>query len=199
MMVENLIMEASTEFNKKIAEDILSDLKRAKNLELSFVDLEEYISAKLGGLDSTFPAHLKEILKKIPRKIHDHRQNQYAATLNTDDEGTYDESLPLDGLFDFEIESLQRYIDNKQIIVNKTFSYYIKYFSINALKFCIFLLVLMLLTNRCIERLNRKYSLRSGRTTIFDFAISNGTTLEQLQIALDGKKKVFKGSYLQAS
>lgn len=97
------------DFNKKIAKKILADLQSTKKYKLSFKKLENNICQNIAAVDSTFPSNIKIIIESILLKITVHQQKQYASTLNTPEEGTYDESLPIGNLFDHEIAYLEEY------------------------------------------------------------------------------------------
>lgn len=105
-------MENPMDFNKKMAEQILFDLKDAKNQSITLKVLEVEVRKNLGAVDSTFPREIKNLIEGIFSKIEIHQQNQYCSTLNTDQEGTCDETLPLDDLFDAEITHLENYLSN---------------------------------------------------------------------------------------
>jgi len=98
------------DFNKKIANKILSDLKKAKNQNISLEILENNVHLNLGAVDSTFPSYIRDTIEKILSKIEDHREEQYAATLNTPNEGMRDETLAVGDLFDLEISQIEEYI-----------------------------------------------------------------------------------------
>ncbi len=97
------------DFNKRIANNILADLYKAKQHEISITILESNIRKNLDAVDSTFPSQIKSMTEKILSKISEHQQMQYSATLNTPNEGTYDESLPIGVLFDSEITILEEF------------------------------------------------------------------------------------------
>lgn len=97
------------DFNKKIAKKILADLQSAKKYNLSFKKLEDNICQNLAAVDSTFLSNIKIIIEGVLSKIAAHQQKQYASTLNTPEEGTYDEFLPIGNLFDHEIACLEEY------------------------------------------------------------------------------------------
>lgn len=164
LQMELLGMDAGTEFNKKIAMSILSDLQQAKNLKLSFDSLNKNISDKLIAVDSTFPVELREVLLATSRKIHDHQQDQYAATLNTDDEGTNDGKLPVGGLFDLEIKSLEKYIGRREIFLKKL-TFVMKKILVTILQIIVLLLCMTLMTKRCIDRQIYWDSLKKPKTT----------------------------------
>jgi hypothetical protein len=97
-------------FNKKIAKKILIDLVNVKNGILSLKNLEENINKNLDAIDSTFPTHLRGTILEVLPKISEHQMKQYAANLNTCEEGTYNEVLPVKNIFDFAIDALTDFI-----------------------------------------------------------------------------------------
>lgn len=101
------------DFNKKISNKILLDLQDAKKNNISIKRLEDKINQNLMAVDSTFPKQIILLIEGILSKIKIHKQEQYASTLNTSEEGTYNENLPVGNLFDQEIIHLKRYINNK--------------------------------------------------------------------------------------
>lgn len=72
--------------------------------------LEKNIYQNIEAVDSTFPIQVKDVIEVILLKIEEQKQAQYCATLNTPEEGTYDETLPVDDLFDAEIAFLEKYV-----------------------------------------------------------------------------------------
>ena len=108
-------MDVLIDFNKKIIRRILIDLQNFNQLNLSCFALEERVHLHMGALDSTIPSHIKVIFEMILSNIEDHRQEQYAETLNTDQEGTYDQTLPVNGLLDIEIVLLEKYLSSGAI------------------------------------------------------------------------------------
>lgn len=98
------------DFNKKIARRILLDLQNAKKLNISVKTLEKNILLNLGAIDSTFPNEIKDMLDKTLWQITEHHESQYSASLNTPQEGTYDETLPNGNLFEPEIAYLEEYV-----------------------------------------------------------------------------------------
>lgn len=100
------------DFNKKILRRILVDLRSFSQLNLSCSALEKKVHLNMGALDSTIPSHIKVIIEIILSKIEYHRQEQLVATLNTNQEGTYDQNLPVSGLIDSEIALLDKYISS---------------------------------------------------------------------------------------
>lgn len=98
------------DFNKRIASNIIADLNKAKQHEISITTLELNLRKNLDALDSTFPVELRSTIEDLFDKISDHQQNQYSSTLNTSNEGTYGESLPIGNLFDSEITMLNDFI-----------------------------------------------------------------------------------------
>ena len=96
-------------FNTKITHEIISDLQNAKKNNLSFRILKQNILENVGAIDSTFPIQIKDMLEVVLSKIENHQQIQYSNTLNTPNEGTYDETTPVGDLFDTEIAYLTEY------------------------------------------------------------------------------------------
>ena len=103
------------DFNKKITTKIFIDLQKAKDMALSLQELEYNINLNINAVDSTFPKHIREAITEVLSKIDDHRMKQYAATLNTPKEGTYDYSLPIGNLVDLEIDVLEQYLNKKRL------------------------------------------------------------------------------------
>lgn len=103
------------DFNKRTLKRILVDLRSFSELNLSCFALEKRVQLNMGALDSTISSHIKVIIGIILSKIEDHRQEQLAATLNTNQEGTYDQNLPVSGLLDSEIALIEKYISSSVI------------------------------------------------------------------------------------
>lgn len=101
--------EDSVDFNKKITNRILVDLQNVKKQNLSCQVLESNIRQNIASVDSTFPIQIKNVIESILSKTEDHIAKQYCATLNTSSEGTYDETVQVDNLFDYEIAFLEEY------------------------------------------------------------------------------------------
>lgn len=97
------------DFNKKITRRILVELKDVKKRNLSCKVFESNIRKNFAAVDSTFPIEVRSVIETILLKIEEHMEKQYCATLNTCREGTYDEILPVDNLFDYEIVLLEEY------------------------------------------------------------------------------------------
>jgi hypothetical protein len=102
------------DFNQRIAYRTLLALQAAKNRSMSFQSLQQLIELNLEAIDSSFSADIKNVLEKLLSKIDDHLQNQYAATLNTPFEGTLDQTVDANELFDLEIKRLQEYVGLEQ-------------------------------------------------------------------------------------
>lgn len=106
--------------NKKIVRRILADLHSFKELTLSSFTLESNVHLNMGAVDTTFPSQIKDIIDLILSKLSDHQAEQYAATLNTPEEGTHDQNLPVGNLFDCEIALLEEYsCSGKRFKINK--------------------------------------------------------------------------------
>lgn len=99
----------AVDFNRKITKRILIDLQNVKKQNLSCKALEKNIRQNLAAVDSTFPLPIKAVIAEILLKIEGHQEEQYSATLNTSNEGTPDEALSVDNLFDNEIAFLEEY------------------------------------------------------------------------------------------
>lgn len=71
------------EFNKKIASNILEQLKKISANEISIIELEDSIEMNLEALDSTFPLELKSKLDNLVSTIFNEQNNTAAKFLNT--------------------------------------------------------------------------------------------------------------------
>jgi len=96
-------------FNQRMASRIVSDLEKANANQISLNQLEELIECHLKALDSTFPKDVKRLIDKIIPQIHVLKQINYAANLNTENEGEEDAEIR-DASFDEVIASLQAFI-----------------------------------------------------------------------------------------
>jgi hypothetical protein len=105
-------MNQNDDYNKRMAYEILLLLEASTALNLSISDLEKQISTVKVALDKTFPESCREIIDIVLDKIENQRQLQYCATLNTENEGSYDESISLDNMFSKEIDILKQYLAN---------------------------------------------------------------------------------------
>ena len=75
--------------------------------------LDGRVRLNLEAVDSTFPSQLRNMIEDISLKIEEHRDRQYAANINTAQEGTYDESLEVGDLFNSEIACLEDYVQRQ--------------------------------------------------------------------------------------
>lgn len=97
------------EFNHRIVSKIISDLEKARANKMPLDQLAILIEGHANALDSTFPKNLRVLVDNIFRKIHDLKLANYAANLNTDDEGLEEAGLR-DSSFDQAISSLREFI-----------------------------------------------------------------------------------------
>lgn len=95
------------------------DLQRFKKSTLSSATLEHNIHQNIGAVDSTFPFQIKRIFEDILSKIKNYQEEQYTATLNPSNEGTYDQNLPIGDLLDSEIALLEKYCDSSRALIMK--------------------------------------------------------------------------------
>lgn len=95
-----------------MAQKLINDIESAKQHKMSLLELQDRVALHLGALDATFPQDIKKLLGDVYFIVEDLRQDQYVATLNTPQEGTFDETLPIGDSFDDIIFRLKNYVGN---------------------------------------------------------------------------------------
>ena len=98
------------DFNHRIVKNILNDLRKTISKEISLGQLKTAIDKHTGAVDSTFPKEIWEIIAGLNDLTTEQEQRNYAANLNTDEEGSYDSDEHYT-IFDGAIAALQSYLD----------------------------------------------------------------------------------------